>query len=84
MGDVGETFRALKERKKEQKAKRLQSANPEGWEKHTDYHWHRTINGKKINYWPSSGLCMIENKRYNINSKYIRNLLHGVMGGSDD
>ena len=77
MGDVGEIYKLMDERKKERKAKRLEAANSEGWEKHTDYHWYRTINGKKVNYWPSTGLCMIGNKRHNINSKYMRKLLKG-------
>ena len=24
-----------------------------GWTKHTDFHWSRTINGERLDYWPS-------------------------------
>jgi len=24
-----------------------------GWTKHTEYHWSRTVNGKRMDYWPS-------------------------------
>jgi len=77
MGDLAETFALMKERKKQSKEKRLEKANPEGWSQHTIYHWYRYINGKKINYYPSTGLVIIGKKRHNINSKYMRNLLGG-------
>jgi len=24
-----------------------------GWTKHTEYHWSRTVNGERLDYWPS-------------------------------
>lgn len=27
--------------------------NDGGWTIHTDYHWSRTVNGKRLDYWPS-------------------------------
>lgn len=24
-----------------------------GWTKHTEYHWSRIVNGKRMDYWPS-------------------------------
>lgn len=27
--------------------------NDGGWTVHTDYHWSRTVNGKRLDYWPS-------------------------------
>lgn len=24
-----------------------------GWAKHTDFHWSRTVSGKRLDYWPS-------------------------------
>lgn len=24
-----------------------------GWQKHTPYHWSRTVAGKRLDYWPS-------------------------------
>ena len=55
-----EFWDALKEFKKEQR--RISSednlnkadANDDGmWTKHTDYHWSRKLNGKRLDYWPS-------------------------------
>lgn len=35
-------------------ARRLREAEaPEGWVKHTPYHWARELNGKRLDYWPS-------------------------------
>lgn len=56
MGDMGELFNAFKEHEKERKAKNLLAAHQVddgGWIKHTDYHWSRQLNGKKLDYWPS-------------------------------
>ena len=83
MGDTGDDFSALKEMTKERRANRLATACVDGWQQHTPYHWHRTINGKKLNYWPSSGLVMIGNKKHNIKSKFIRDLLSAGKGGGE-
>ncbi len=78
MGDMSEIFRAMTEHKKAVKKDRLDSANPDGWEKVTKYHWRMRADGKTVNYWPSTGLCMIggSSKRYNINSVYIKSLIN--------
>lgn len=76
MGDMADTFNALKEHNKCQRAKRLQAASTEGWSKHTEYHWYRFVGDKKINYWPTTGLVMIGPKKYGINSKYIKSLIN--------
>lgn len=76
MFEMSEIFKVMKETKKESRKKRLDSANLEGWTKRTEYHYSRLVNGVKINYWPSSGLCMIGNKKHDINSKCIRDLLN--------
>lgn len=26
---------------------------PEGWTKHTEYHWSTLLNGKRLDFWPS-------------------------------
>tara|TARA_R110000850_G_scaffold273054_1_gene408797 strand:+ start:2029 stop:2271 length:243 start_codon:yes stop_codon:yes gene_type:complete len=75
MGDMAEVFNAMKQHKKESRAARFEAANDEGWEKHSDHHWYRIINGKKMNYWPSSGLVMIGKKRMNINGKRVKEML---------
>lgn len=53
MGDCGDDFRALDAYHKERKRKNLEAANPEGWTIHTQYHWSRTLAGKRLDYWPS-------------------------------
>jgi len=53
MGDVGEDFKVLKSIRKEQRKKNLSNANKAGWDEHTQYHWSRTLNGKRLDYWPS-------------------------------
>lgn len=30
-----------------------QSDDDGKWAKHTEYHWSRTVNGKRLDYWPS-------------------------------
>ncbi|CAB4135047.1 hypothetical protein UFOVP275_58 [uncultured Caudovirales phage] len=30
-----------------------QKSDDGGWTKHTDYHWSRSINGQRLDYWPS-------------------------------
>lgn len=79
MGDMADGFRAMKEYKKKRRAERLENADDDGWSKHTEHHWYRYIKGKKIDYWPSSGLCMYTHAgrrvKKNINGKYMRKLL---------
>ena len=53
MGDMGEDFKFLKQIKKDRKKRNLESASKEGWNLHTEWHWSRTLNGKRLDYWPS-------------------------------
>ena len=53
MGDMGDDFRALKAMKKEKREKNLANADKTGWTEHTEYHWSRQLNGKRLDYWPS-------------------------------
>ena len=62
MGDMGEIFNAWKEQDKERKQKNLENANDEGWTKHTTYHWSRTLNGKRLDYWPSRNKFQYEGR----------------------
>lgn len=32
------------------------------WTKHTQWHWSRTVNGKRLDYWPSRKKFMYEGK----------------------
>ncbi len=75
MSDLGELFKAWDDHKKEVKAKRLESTSDEGWSKHTTYHWFRFVDGNKVDFWPSTGMCMYKGKRRNINSKFMKNLI---------
>lgn len=53
MGDMGDDFRALRERHRERRERNLQQADPTGWTKHTEHHWSRELNGHRLDYWPS-------------------------------
>jgi hypothetical protein len=53
MGDMGDIFRERKEADKARKKRNLAAANPDGWTKHTEYHWSRTLAGARLDYWPS-------------------------------
>ncbi len=53
MGDMAEDFKFLKQLNKDRKKRNLESASKEGWNLHTEWHWSRTLNGKRLDYWPS-------------------------------
>lgn len=56
MGDVGDDMRALDAHHKRRKANNLAvaEANSKGWTKHTEFHWSRMLNGKRLDFWPST------------------------------
>ena len=62
MGDTGDTFRAFREERTRRRSINFSRADPTGWKKHTMYHWYRIINGKKLDYWPSSCKWQYEGK----------------------
>lgn len=62
MGDMGDYFRDRKEWDRERKAKNLSNADPTGWTKHTEFHWSRQLNGKRLDYWPSRNKFQYEGK----------------------
>lgn len=64
MGDMREDFDALKQYNKKRKAKNLAKANSEGWKVHTAYHWSRTVDGKRLDYWPSTTRFQYDGKVY--------------------
>ena len=53
MGDTGDDFKAYRQHDKERKQRNMKAADPSGWNIHTSYHWSRTLNGKRLDYWPS-------------------------------
>ena len=62
MGDVGEYWRDHKEVDDERKRRNLANADPEGWTQHTEFHWSRTLNGKRLDYWPSRNKFQYEGR----------------------
>lgn len=50
---MAEDFKFLKQLNKGRKKRNLESASKEGWNLHTEWHWSRTLNGKRLDYWPS-------------------------------
>lgn len=53
MGDAHEVYKIIREEDKERKARNLAAADPEGWDKRSEFHWQRTLAGEVIDYWPS-------------------------------
>ncbi len=45
--------RAMKEWRRQRSEMNLASADPTGWTQHTEWHWSRTFNGGRLDYWPS-------------------------------
>lgn len=62
MGDMAEVFNAMRDADKERRHKNLAKADPEGWTQHTSYHWSRTLNGKRLDYWPSRNKWQYEGR----------------------
>jgi hypothetical protein len=53
-GDVALDGRAMRDLARARRARALAHASElQGWTKHTDYHWSRSHNGKRLDYWPS-------------------------------
>lgn len=60
-GDGSGKRRRAKKRRARIAAKnrdRLAAADSTGWEKYCDTHWHRSLNGETLHYWPSTGKFM--------------------------
>jgi len=62
MGEMKDSFDYLKELNKERRERNLANASREGWHFHTEYHWSRTLNGKRLDYWPSKNKFQYEGK----------------------
>lgn len=62
MSDTKEDFEYLKELNKERKKRNLENASREDWHIHTEYHWSRTLNGKRLDYWPSRNKFQYDGK----------------------
>ena len=62
MGDMGDVFREWDRQKKERREANLDEFDPDGWTKHTDYHFSQTVAGKRLDYWPSKKKWMYDGK----------------------
>lgn len=62
MGDMGDYFNEHKKQDKKRKEKNLAAADVTGWNKHTDFHWSRDLNGERLDYWPSRNKFMYQGK----------------------
>ena len=62
MSEIGDNFKYLKKIDDKRKEKNLKSANRDGWIIHTEYHWSRTLNGKRLDYWASRNKFQYEGK----------------------
>ena len=62
MGDMAEDSKFLKQLNKDRKKRNLESASKEGWNLHTEWHWSRTLNGKRLDYWPSKDKFQYDGK----------------------
>lgn len=51
--DIAELGRIMREQSKERAERNLAAADSKGWTQHTAYHWSRTFNGARLDYWPS-------------------------------
>jgi hypothetical protein len=56
-GDMKDYFDDMKLLKKERKNRRLSEFNPDGWTRHNEYHYSKTINSERVDYWPSTNKC---------------------------
>lgn len=89
MTDRDPIWDALKERSqnkfdadRERFLKQAMTDDDGGWTKHTPYHWSRSINGERMDYWPSR-------KKFQWRGKVMRGLgamyraieaAHGIKG----
>lgn len=64
MGDVGEYWKDHKDHVRKQREKTLAETSKEGWSFHTEYHWYRMVNDKKLDFWPSTGKWQYDGRVY--------------------
>ena len=55
MGDMGDTFAAMKAATKEHRANMLAAADTEGWQQLTEWHYRRQFGKTRVDWWPSGG-----------------------------
>lgn len=64
MDDTIDFFLERRRRRQERRAARLASTDDTGWSKHTVHHWYLMIDGKKLDYWPSSNKWQFDGQWY--------------------
>ena len=62
MSDMGDDFREMREETRKHRQKMLAQANTEGWTRHTEYHYSRVIDGKRVEWWPSGGKVKVNGR----------------------
>lgn len=62
MSEIGEAFAAKKHADRERRERNLAQADPTGWKQHTQWHWSRDLNGKRLDYWPSRNKFMYDGR----------------------
>lgn len=60
--DLGSMFRAHREATREHRAAMLASADTEGWEELTEYHYRRWFYDTRVDWWPSGGKAQVFTK----------------------
>ena len=56
MGDMGDTFRLMREADAKRRQKNLDDALAKSrhlWVRHTEWHWSILLLGNRVDYWPS-------------------------------
>ena len=66
MGDMREAFDEMKAADKERKRRNLERAESSevDWVEHTDVHWSTTLQGDRLDYWPSTTRFRWRNRSY--------------------
>lgn len=67
MGDMGDIFREMTAAKKERAQERLETAEEVAskcWTKHGTHHWSTTLNGERLDYWPSTSRFRYQGKTH--------------------
>lgn len=62
--DDWDYFRDVRLERLAKRRLRLASVDDFGWGKYTEHHWHRIIDGDKLDYWPSSNKWLYRGKYY--------------------
>lgn len=62
MSDMKEVFSDMREHSRRRRKRNIEVANPAGWMLHTQWHWSRTLDGHRLDYWPSKNKWKYKSK----------------------